>query len=498
MPYKIEPLVAIVVCVTSFWLLPFASAIAAKDDKNVLIIFIDDLRPELNCYGVDTIESPSIDKLASEGLLFERAYCQQAICAPSRASMMSGQYPDSIGIYDLFSPLRKTLPDVMSMPRYFQNRGYETASFGKVYHHHSDDKKYWSQLPDVAGEKYADAAVLKSIAKQRRDAKAKGLKGIEIFRAVKGPATENADVPDEVYRDGAVAQQAIGALRRVEDKPFFMCVGFAKPHLPFAAPKRFWDMYDRDQFTVPNPELPQGTPKIAITKWGELRAYQGIPAKGPLSDQMTKELMHGYAASVSFADAQVGKVLAELDNLGLRENTIVVLWGDHGYKLGDYGLWCKHTNLELDTRVPFIVSAPGFKQNDRCDSLVEMVDVFPTLVELTGGDIPISCDGKSFKSVLANPTQPFREFALSQYPRGKNMGYSLRDDRWRFTEWVNSATHEVVSRELYDHRESQRPTQNVVGDANHAKRVSELSQKLGAVLRSQSRAAKQAKKEKQR
>ena len=457
-----------------------ADGVTNERETNVLILFVDDLRPELGCYGKDYIKSPNIDALAASGMTFDRAYCQQAICAPSRASMMAGQYPDSLGIYDLWSPLRKTIPNVMTMPKYFLQRGFETSSFGKVYHHHSDDKKSWNQLPDVPGEKYADAKTVKEIAQRTKAARDQGLKGIDLFKSAKGPAIESADVPDEAYRDGAVARQAIEALQSKSGKPFFMCVGFAKPHLPFAAPKRYWDMYERDQFLVPKRELPKAAPKLAFTKWGELRGYAGIPSEGPLTDEKTKELMHGYAASVSFADAQVGKVLAELDRLKLRENTIVVLWGDHGYKLGDYGLWCKHTNLELDTRVPLIVSAPGSESNVRSNSLVEIVDLFPTLAKLTNGKIPASCDGKSLDLVLKNPEVPVRDFALSQYPRGSTMGYSLRNQRWRYTEWISQQTKKIVARELYDLEVTDRPTENVASRAVHADLIAGFSRKLNS------------------
>lgn len=461
------------------------SALHAGEPKNVLIIFMDDLRPELGCYGKTHIQSPNIDALATQGVLFERAYCQQGICAPSRASMMAGKYPDSIGIYDLWSPLRRTVPDVISMPRYFQSRGYHTASFGKVYHHHTDDKQYWTSLPDVPGEKYADAGVVRKIKKQTSEARKLGLKGVDLFKAVKGPAVENADVPDDAYRDGAVANQAIEALRRTGDQPFFVCVGFAKPHLPFAAPRRYWDLYKREQFDVPARQLPDQMPTLAITKWGELRGYEGIPASGPLSDEQTRELIHGYAASVSYSDAQVGKVLAELDRLGIRDETIVVLWGDHGYKLGDYGLWCKHTNLELDTRVPFIVSAPGFKLGKRSESLVEMVDIFPTLAELTGGETPADCDGESFVRILKDPGQAFREFSLSQYPRGKTMGYSMRIDQWRFTQWIEMETGDIVLTELYDHSDSSLADRNLAKDPGHQDVVDRLSGKLAVGQRIQ-------------
>jgi iduronate 2-sulfatase len=457
-----------------------SSPLDAVENPNVLVIFMDDLRPELGCYGHEHIKSPNIDTLAADGVLFERAYCQQGICAPSRASMLAGQYPDSLGIYDLWSPLRRTVPDVISMPRYFMDRGYVTSSFGKVYHHHVDDKKYWTHLPDVPGEKWADAETLADIARRTKAAKDEGLTGMERFHATQGPAIESADVQDDAYRDGTVATQAIKALRERKDKPFFMCVGFAKPHLPFAAPKRYWDLYQQDQFAVPQRDLPTDAPKFAFTNWGELRAYQGIPKQGPLSDELTQELTHGYAACVSYADAQVGRVMEELDRQGLRENTIVVLWGDHGYKLGDYGLWCKHTNLELDARVPFIVSAPGFDKGTRSPALVEMVDIFPTLVKLTGGDIPSSCDGKSLIPVLQTPTKTIRDFALSQYPRGLTMGYSMRTDRWRYTEWINSETKKIVGRELYDHQTTQRPAASVVGNPEHSKIASELSKKLDA------------------
>lgn len=452
--------------------------VTAAETQNILVFFIDDLRPELACFGELYVKSPNIDALASTGVVFERAYCQQAICAPSRASMMAGQYPETLGIYDLWSPLRRTVPDVMSMPRYFFERGYETSSFGKVYHHHNDDRAFWSVLPDVPGEIYADSKTLESIQQRKKEARAKGLKRLELSKASKGPAFEVADVNDDAYRDGAVAQQAIAALRRTEGKPFFMCVGFAKPHLPFSAPKRYWDLYQRGHFTAPARKLPQGAPSMAFTTWGELRSYQGMPQAGPLNDEHSAELMHGYAACVSYADAQVGKVMAELDRLGLRENTIVVLWGDHGYKLGEYGLWCKHTNLELDARVPLIISAPGFPAGHHSLALVEMIDVFPTLAELTGGEIPESCEGKSFSAVLEDPSKAFRSNALSQYPRGSTMGYSLRTDRWRFTQWIHAENQTVVAQELYDHRDSQMPPRNLADEPEHAKQVAEFAKQL--------------------
>ncbi|MGJ8696578.1 MAG: sulfatase [Verrucomicrobiaceae bacterium] len=456
--------------------------IGAKE-KNILVFFMDDLRPELGCYGVDGVLSPNIDALASEGMLFERAYCQQAICAPSRISMLSGLYPDTSGIDDLWTPLRKKHPEAMSMPRYFKERGYVTASFGKVYHHQRDDQENWVEHLDRPGVLYASKEVVASMEERKKAARKKGLSPLEVSAASKGPAVEVGEVADEVYQDGAVALQAIESLRRNKEKSFFMCVGFAKPHLPFAAPKRYWDLYQREEFEVPGRALPEGSPEIAFTKWNELRSYEGIPTEGDLSDELTRELKHGYAACVSYADAQVGKVMAELDRLGLREDTIVILWGDHGYKLGDHGLWCKHTNLELDTRVPFLVSAPGFAKGARSTALVEMVDVFPTLAKLTGGEVPESCDGMSLEPVLHDADAGIRPFALSRYPRGSTVGYSMRTDRWRYTEWIQVDSRKIVYRELFDHAETQMAPRNLAKVAEHAELVAELSKQLDSVAR---------------
>lgn len=471
------------------WLSFFSPiTLAAEKSKNVLIFFIDDLRPELACYGADYIKSPHIDKLAAEGTLFERAYCQQGICAPSRISMMTGLYPDTVGIYSLWTPVRKALPEVMTLPRYFTERGYVTASYGKVYHHGSDDEKYWAEITSRPGQRYANPETHASVMARRKEARRKKLQKTDFSSFTAGPAVENADVADEVYQDGAVAQQAIQSLRRNKDKPFFICVGFAKPHLPFAAPKRYWDLYEREQFKVPKREVPSGSPGIAITQWGELRSYQGIPKEGPLSDEQTKELMHGYAASVSFADAQVGKVMGALKRLGLRENTVVVLWGDHGYKIGEYGAWCKHTNFELDARVPFLISAPSFPKGKRTESLVEMVDIFPTVAHLSGGEIPSACEGQNLEAILRDSTKQVRPFAYTQYARGNGVGFSMRDERWRYTEWLHPKSHEVLARELYDHETSSIASENLAENTEYQELVTRLSAMLNSQTRIKTRA----------
>lgn len=471
------------ICATCALGLGAGAAESSPQRKNVLIFFMDDLRPELGCYGDESMITPQIDKLAAEGMVFDRAYCQQAICGPSRISMMSGKYPYRLGIQDLWTPLRKNIPDALSLPQYFKQAGYVTLSYGKVYHHHSDDQLSWTELPDKPGQKYASPEVLESIRLRSEQAEREGLSDREKFGRTQGPPVEMAEVDDDVYQDGAVALQAIEALQRYKDQPFFLCVGFSKPHLPFNAPKKYWDLYQRESFGVPDRILPENAPKIAFTNWGELRAYEGVPKEGFLSDEQTLELRHGYAAATSYADAQVGRVLAELERLGLRENTIVALWGDHGYKLGDYGQWCKHTNFELDARVPLIVSAPGFEGGKRSSALVEIVDLFPTMVALAGGEMPEALDGKSLLPVLEDPSATLRDFALSEYRRGKTLGFTLRTERWRYTEWVDEKTRTVTARELYDHLDTQLAPMNVVDLPEHRELVAQLSIHLDAAGR---------------
>ena len=350
---------------------------------NVLFIAVDDLRPRLGCYGQKHILSPNIDRLAGEGLVFERTYCQQAICMASRASLLSGYRPDKGGIYGC-GPLYEHVPDALSLNKHFMANGYETITIGKIYHHRSDENQGWSREafhPEGkwVGRGYLTPEAVACVEKYNREhpsAKRQGL----------GPAFECADVADGEYSDGMAAEHAIRELNRLKDTRFFLAVGFKKPHLPFSAPKRYWDLYDENDIDLAdNPFAPKEMPAKAGTSWGELRGYIGMPKKGPVPDDLARKLIHGYYACVSYTDALIGRVLDELDRLGLRENTIVVLWGDHGWKLGEHGMWCKHTNFELDTHVPLLISAPGMKaRGGRTRALTEFVDIYPTLCDLAG------------------------------------------------------------------------------------------------------------------
>jgi len=458
---------------------------SGKGKPNVLFIAVDDLRPQLGCYGADYIVSPNIDRLAAEGLLFERAYCQQAVCAPSRASILSGCRPDTTRIYDLNTPLRKAMPDILSLPQHFKNNGYETLSIGKIYHHPSDDAPGWSIPPFRAGtlgegktwkgRGYLTQQAIEQMNKY--NAEHPGSKG-------RGPAYEAADVPDNKYPDGANTDHAIEELRRLKrgGRPFFMAMGFYKPHLPFNAPKKYWDLYKGEDIRLAdNPFLPKDCPSYAPTSWGELRNYYGIPRKGPCSEELARSLIHGYYACVSYTDSQVGRLLDELDRLDIRKDTVVILWGDHGWKLGEHSLWCKHTNFELDTRVPMIVSAPGQKKRGaRTDALTEFVDIYPSLCELSGLDTPRHCEGTSFVPLIENPARSWKTAAFSQYPRGKVMGYSMRTERYRYTEWQDRKTKKPLARELYDHVNDPAENANIAGKARMGDIVERLSLMLNA------------------
>jgi arylsulfatase A-like enzyme len=426
---------------------------AAPRQPNILFIAVDDLRPELGCYGRDYIKSPNIDRIARQGMTFNRAYCQQAVCSPSRSSLLTGTRPDTTKVWDLVTHFRDALPNVVTLPQQFRQNGYFVQGMGKIYHPGYDDERSWStpwQTPNAP-----TYALLKT----------PPVKDEDKPKQKDGPPFESADVPDNFYKDGKVADLAVATLRGLSRKaePFFLAVGFAKPHLPFVSPKKYWDLYDPAQIKLaPNPYRPKGAPEYALTNSNELRNYVGMPAEGPIPDPVARQLKHGYYAAVSYTDAQIGKVLDELDRQGLSRNTIIVLWGDHGWKLGEHGEWCKHSNVENDTNAPVLLSVPGMKNAGRqTNALVEFVDIYPTLAELAGLPLPAHLEGTSFKPLLDNPERPWKPAAFSQYPRGQaRMGCSMRTDRYRFTVWVGRQDHSRVDAiELYDHQAD--PQENV-------------------------------------
>jgi arylsulfatase A-like enzyme len=451
----------------------FINSNAQETQPNVLVFYVDDLRAELGCYGSETAITPNIDKLAEDGILFNKAYVQQAICAPSRMSTLTGLRPETLGIYSIFTPLRKVHKDVLSLPQLFNTNGYKTISIGKVYHHGIDDKDVWTTYFEKEPNSYL---------KPENKALMKRLKE-EGVRPLKGPAFEDADVPDEGYKDGRAANYAIETLHKVKDDKFIMFVGLSKPHLPFNAPKKYWDLYDKNDFKIPSKQKPEGAYRLALPKWGELKVYHGIPKEGDLNDDLTRDLIHGYHASISYIDAQVGKVMAALEDLNLKKNTMIIFMSDHGYKIGEYALWCKQSNLEIDIRVPLIISRETqYKNrvtNETSDALVENVDIYQTLVDICNLESAPVSDGKSIVPLLRKPKTKWDEAAYSIYARGKRiMGVTTTDGKWRYTEWRNSTTHEILGVELYEHKNSLLAFENFAGQVKYKKVEDRMRQLL--------------------
>ena len=462
---------------------PLLAGAAGPSRPNVLFIATDDLRTNLGCYGDPIAVTPHLDALAARGVRFSHAYCQQAVCNPSRASVMTGRRPDSLRVWDLNTHFRQNVPEVVTLPQHFKSQGYHSEAVGKIFH---DPPKFrdapsWSvpaQLDDTEAVrgKYARADNL-------RIYQPDGRPGQE-----KAAATEAADVPDNAYIDGRVADLAIARLRTLaaQPRPFFLAVGIRRPHLPFSAPQRFWDLYDPAKLkNVPQPEPPRGAPALALHDSPELRGYTDMPKLGPISPAQIATLRHGYYAATSFSDAQIGRVLSALREQGLEQNTVVVVWSDHGYHLGEHGLWSKTTNYEVDTRVPLIIAYPGQKHPGAVTSaLVELIDLYPTLADLCGLPVPADLEGRSLRPWLESPGREGPAAAFSQFPRAwpyrnrpEVMGYAVRTPTHRYIEWRRFGTLDVLARELYAyHGDDDRfESINLADNPAEAARVGELS-----------------------
>ena len=444
----------------------------AKDKKahhNILFIAIDDLRPQLGCYGQKQMITPNIDKLAAAGALFERAYCQVAVCGASRASLLSGLRPNADRFKTYQDRVSEQAPGTTTLPAYLKQNGYFTISNGKIYHHSDDDVNAWSETPYRApGEhKYLQPENIKIHQQNQK---------LEQKRNTRGPAYECSEAPIEKYPDHIMTSKSIKDLHRLEKEndPFFLAVGYVRPHLPFNAPKQFWDMYDeKDINLADNPFRPKGCPDAALHSFGELRHYHGVPPTGPVSDDLAKKLVHGYYDSTTFVDYEIGRLLQALDDLRLRENTIIVLWGDHGWQLGEHALWCKHSNFETSTHVPMLISAPGFRRNNRSNALVEFVDIYPTLCELTGLPSPSHLEGTSYVPLMRNPELPWKQAAFSRWFHG----WSIRTDRYRYTEWRDKKG-KIADRMLYDHQNDSDENFNISELPKNAEIVDQLSNML--------------------
>ncbi|MCK4678950.1 MAG: sulfatase [Bacteroidales bacterium] len=449
---------------------------SSKEDgrKNVLFIAVDDLRPALGCYGDSLAITPNIDRLSEQGVVFSRAYVQAPSCAPSRTSMLTGLRPDEVKVTDHKTHFRDTRPDVVTLPQIFKLSDYETMSIGKIFHFARgyNDTVSWTRpelyVTGIKKEQYV-------LPENRTGGKA--------------ASTECAGVHDTAYWDGKFAKEAIRFLKEVkeQEKNFFLGVGFLKPHLPFSAPEKYWDLYDRSEFHyIENRDRPLNAPEIAFHNWHELRGYTDIPGDGPLSAEKEKQLWHAYYACVSYIDAQIGKVLNTLDELELRENTIIVLWGDHGYHLGEQNLWCKSTNFELSAHAPIIIAAPGIGNSGMTsNAIVESLDLYPTLIDLCGLKPEGTLSGVSLKPLLVDPESKWKNIAFNQFARpyeaaiGGNkpvshMGYSVRTDEWRYTAWYNVNTGSFEYPELYSIQGSKIPSENLAGNPEYADTESRL------------------------
>ncbi len=477
------------------------------EKPNILFIAIDDLRPELGCYGVDHAISPNIDEIAANGICFTNAYCQSAVCNPSRASLMTGLRPNSNKVWDLWTDFRETVPDVVTLPQYFKQNGYHSVGIGKIYHNTKPDSLSWSEeklhikgYPFDPDATYVGEAAINDLEERKQKIIDEGRQERYIDRYgewyIKSFSTECEDVPDNAYFDGAQTDVALEKLDELAgmDKPFFFAVGYYRPHLPFNVPKKYWDMYDPDEIPMAeNDFIPDGAPLMAINNLRELRSYKDFkeqphPLDGKMTEEEAKHLKHGYMASVSYVDEQIGRLLKKLEELDILENTIIVLWGDHGWKLGEHGSWCKQTNYSIDTRVPLILSTPElYDDPETSDRLVEFVDVYPTLCELAGLEIPVGLEGVSMVPLIEDPEQEWKNATFSQYLRSRIWlapdgivyhGYSIRSKDYLYVEWKLEESGQLAANELYDLQKDPMENKNVAGDPEYSDIVKEMARRL--------------------
>ena len=472
---------------------------------NLLFLAVDDLRPDLGCYGHALVRTPHIDRLAAAGLTFTRSYCQQAAGNPSRASLLTGRRPDTTRVFDLETHFRRHLPDVVTLPQHFKTHGYQTTAFGKIVQKPAmDDLPSWSIAPWIAGQHPWRSSENQAFAERRWQQLQQdnwvstddlsfdpGLRHSATQRP-QGPASRSStnrdmpswdspDVADNALPDGQAAEAAVAALRELRTRRFFLAVGFLRPRLPFIAPKKYFDLYPPETIPLPkNPEPPFDVPDYALVDSAELRQYNDIPPHGPIAEAKARELIRAYYAGTSYVDAQVGRLLDALDQLNLRENTIVVLWGDHGYHLGDHGLWSEMTNFEAATRAPLILSVPGQQGAGRMTAaLTESVDLYPALCEICELPVPLGLEGSSFVPLFADPDRLWKRAVFSQSPReipgvGSGMGYSMRTARYRYTEWT-AADNPFRAAELYDYQADPLEQRNVANRPENVSLVNGLS-----------------------
>lgn len=445
-----------------------------SDRPNLLMICVDDLRPLMRCYGHEQMHTPAFDRLAESGVLFEKAFCQVPVCGASRASLLTGIRPTPQRFLEASTWVDEDAPDVPTLIEHLRDHGYITVGNHKVFHHAGDRRGAWHAHNDGLGQfpgpYHTDAANRLGAAGQARAMEA------GHRRPKRGPATECADIPDTAQQDGVCAEWAIrqlhGLVRR--DQPFALCYGSVNVHLPFKAPKRYWDLYDRDALPLPgHQEPPTDVPPAALHNYGELRNYGDIPDDGPVDDASARQLVHGYRAGVSYLDAQVGKLLDTLDELGVADNTIVVLWVDHGFNLGEHGLWCKHCLYETSLHVPLIIRAPGRTAGTSVRTVVENLDVYPTVCELLGLAQPAHLKGRTLTPLIDDPAAPRDAYAVSRFRNGD----SIRTQRYRYSQ-LQDEQGNPAGCTLFDLEADPGETRNLADDPSHAEVARDLHQRL--------------------
>ena len=462
-----------ILALLGFVALPGSLAAEKGSKPNILLVASDDLNTHLGCYGNRLVKSPNIDRLARRGMRFDRAYCQFPLCSPSRVSLMTGLRPDTTRIYDLRTDFRTNGPvaNAVTLAQLFRQNSYFVARVGKIFHYGVpgqigtsglDDPKSWEVVVNPRGRDKDEESKLTNYTPKR------GLGAALCFLAAEGT--------DEEQTDGIGAKEAIRLLEENRDKPFFLALGFYRPHCPYVAPKKYFDMYPLDKIKLPQDppdDLEDVPPAAVFTK----------PPHWGLDEQQQRESIQAYYASITFMDAQLGKVLDALDRLKLADNTIVVFWSDHGYSLGEHGQWMKMNLFEESARVPMIIAAPRARAKGKgCARTVELLDIYPTLAELAGLTPPSNLHGKSLRPLLDNPKATWAKPAITQVTRARGrqnqiMGYSVRTERWRYTEWDDGRR----GTELYDHNKDPREHANLANDPEYAKTVEEMKRLLSEV-----------------
>ena len=434
--------------------------------KNVLFLIVDDLRTELNCYGANYMKTPHIDELASQGVMFKNAYCNVPVSGASRASLFSGLRPGQTRYWDVNAEIDREAPGTVTLPQYFRENGYVTVSNSKTIHGKNDTKeRSWSEywMPEGRSKTWRDYL---------------GKENLSVEAQKGGPAPfECIDVADDAYFDGKTVNKTIADLRKFKKsgQPFFLTVGILKPHLPFNAPKKYWDMYDRKQISVPETFHfnREGFPDKAFHAYNEIRYYNGIPVKGDIPEEEALQLIHGYRACVSYADAQIGKVLSELKKLGLDKNTIVVLLGDHGWSLGDHNQWCKHSNFNIVNNAPLIVKVPGNKKSGTEPKVVEFVDVYPTLCEAAGLPVPSHTEGASMMKLLSGEDKDWKDCAIIKW----HSGITYFDRNYGYTQW-NDKTGKCQDQMLFLYNNDRLETKNVADLPENRELVARLQKEI--------------------